>query len=88
MPKPLLDDSAFSPVHCAWQPTAAREEIQPECTIDLEVSRNGAGGSLRVRCSQKDQYGGFVRTVEGITPEAWYRFDAYYRAEGMSGESE
>jgi predicted amidohydrolase len=80
MRKALLHDTGFSQAHCAWQPFAARDEIRPDCTVDVSVSRTGRDGSLRIACSQRTQYGGWTQTVGEVKPGAWYRFDAYYRA--------
>lgn len=86
MHRALVHDSAFSQAHSAWQPSAARDEIRPECAVDPGVSRTGRGGSLRIGCSQKDQYGGWTQTVSRIKARAWYRFDAYYRASHVAEE--
>jgi len=85
--KTLLSDAGFSPDNCAWQPTAAREEIRPACAVDAAVSRTGANGSLRSTCRTAVEYGGWTRTVPGIASGKWYRFDAYYRAKNVRDES-
>jgi len=82
----LLDDTEFVALRSAWQPYAPREEIRPACAIDPDVSRSGRGGSLRVTCQDTVQYGGWVRTVEGIKAGTWYRFEAHYRPEGVRSE--
>jgi predicted amidohydrolase len=79
--------SEFTQAERDWQPTAVREEIQPACTIDAAVSRTGRGGSLRIACSTPVQYGGWTRTITGLTPKAWYRFEASYRAAQVQYES-
>jgi predicted amidohydrolase len=83
----LLDQRAFASAERAWQPIAARPAVQPECAVDPRVSHTGQDGSLRVGCRRAIEYGGWVRTVDGVTAGTWYRFDAYYRAEKMVNEA-
>ncbi len=82
----LSEHNAFSPENCPWKPSAAREEILPECAVDAKVSRGPEAGSLRIRCRDRVEYGGWVLAVGGIKPGAWYRLDAYYRAQGVAFE--
>jgi predicted amidohydrolase len=82
-----LTQTEFTQAERDWRPTAAREEIQPACAVDAAVSRTGRGGSLRIACSAPVQYGGWTRTITGLTPKAWYRFEASYRAAQVQHES-
>ena len=75
-----LSYQAFPQTGLAWQPCSPRAEIQPDCSIDPQVSRSGSDGSLRIDCREGVQYGGWTLTADGIQPGAWHRFDAYYRA--------
>jgi len=81
----MLEETSFSATGGAWRPWAARDETLPACTVDGDVSRTG-GGSLRIDCHDGVQYGGWVRTVEGVEPGTWYRLDALYRARGVVEE--
>jgi predicted amidohydrolase len=86
MKKVLLDRSSFSGADSVWQQYGPRDEIRPECSVDGQVSRAGSDGSLRIDCTSSVQYGGWVATLDEITPGAWYRFDACYRAQQVSNE--
>ncbi len=86
MPRVLLDQSKFVSTERAWQPFAARMEICPDCAVATGVSRSGRDGSLQIQCRDAVQYGGWARTIPGIKTGAWYRFDAYYRAERVRVE--
>ncbi len=85
MGKVLLKSQAFPDE--AWQAQAQREEIRPAFAVDAKVSRTGRDGSLRIACTHPSQYGGWTRRVGGVQPGTWYRFDAYYRAEGVTEEA-
>jgi len=84
MKKVLLDNSSFSAA--AWQVYGPRDEIRPTCVADAGVSRAGNDGSLRVDCTSPVQYGGWTLTLDGVQPGAWYRLDAYYRAQQVTDE--
>lgn len=82
----LVDHTAFSGSDCPWRPEAARDEIRPECEVDAKVSRVGKDGSLRIRCRDAVQYGGWALTADDVEPGSWYRFDAHYRARRVAHE--
>ena len=82
----MFAQTSFTPSEDAWQPSAAREELLPKCSVDPDVSREGTDGSLRIECQKPIEYGGWVRTVGGVMPERWYRFDAYYRPQAVVEE--
>ena len=84
---PVLAQSRFAPDGSdLWESWAPRAEIRPACTIDPHLSRGGADGSLRISCRTSAEWGGWRREVRGIIAGQWYRFDAYYRVEGVPHE--
>jgi len=82
----MFSQSSFTDGGAPWRPHAAREELLPECAVDRRVSRSGDDGSLRIECQRGIQYGGWTRTLEGITAGRWYRFEAHYLAEEVAEE--
>lgn len=82
--------SGFSPgsggLPAHWQRWAPRAEIAPNTYVDGIHSR-GEPGSLAVAgASNAAVYGGWERLLDGVTPGSWYRFTAWYKAEGLSYE--
>ncbi len=69
-----------------WRSWAPRQEIAPRTYID-QVHSRGEPGSLAISgASNAAAYGGWEYTLAGTRPGSWYRFAAYYRAEGFSYE--
>ena len=69
-----------------WRTWAARPEIAPRTFVEVVHSR-GEAGSLGISGdSNPAAYGGWEKTVSGIQAGEWYRFTAYYRADGLSYE--
>jgi predicted amidohydrolase len=82
----MFSQSSFWQADRLWTPYAPRDEIAPACAVDAEMSRSGGDGSLRIRCRDSLQYGGWVHVEDGIRAGSWYRLDAYYLAEGVDHE--
>jgi predicted amidohydrolase len=69
-----------------WRVWAARPEIAPRTFVDITRSR-GERGSLAISGNHNAAaYGGWERTLKGVEAGKWYRFSAYYQAEGLSYE--
>ncbi|HYM13778.1 MAG TPA: carbon-nitrogen hydrolase family protein [Bryobacterales bacterium] len=69
-----------------WKTWAARPEIAPRTFVD-GVHYRGRPGALAISGnSNAAEYGGWEYTVGTIEPGRWYRFVAYYRAEGLQNE--
>jgi predicted amidohydrolase len=63
-----------------WTVWSARAETAPRTFVDagsLAISGNG----------NVAEHGGWERRVTAVEPGAWYRFAAYYRAQGVRAES-
>jgi predicted amidohydrolase len=82
-----IRQSAFDVNAPGWRPWSARPEIAPKTFID-RIHGRGEPGSLAISGnSNAAAYGGWEYLAEGITPGKWYRFAAYYRAEGLQTDS-
>ena len=85
-----IRQSGFQPssggTPAGWRIWAARSEIAPRTFVD-PVHYRGQPGSLAISGnSNAAEYGGWEYNVSGIEPTKWYRFIAYYRAEGLESE--
>jgi predicted amidohydrolase len=93
MPAPAepLKTASFDPGDGGWTVWSARPETRPRTWVDRAAGRatdSKGGGSLAVSGnSNAAAHGGWERRVDGIEPGAWYRFTAYYRAEGVAAEN-
>jgi hypothetical protein len=66
-----------------WTPWSPRAEIAPRAFVDTTRDR-GEGGALAIAGSgNAAAFGGWRRTIAGVQAGAWYRFRAYYQAEGV-----
>jgi len=75
-----------SGVPSGWQTWAARPEIAPRTFVDTTHYRRQPG-SLAISGNRNPAaYGGWEYIVSAIEPGKWYRFTAYYRAEGVDNE--
>jgi predicted amidohydrolase len=73
-------------VPLGWRAWAARPEIAPRTFVDATRSR-GKQGSLAISGNGNvAAYGGWEHTLNGVEAGKWYRFSAYYRAEGLTYE--
>ena len=78
--------AGFSDPPAGWKAWAPRAEIAPRVFVD-PVHFRTAPGSLAVSGDSKPGvYGGWEYTAQGIVPGKWYRFTAWYRAEGVRYE--
>ncbi|HXI42604.1 MAG TPA: carbon-nitrogen hydrolase family protein [Bryobacteraceae bacterium] len=69
-----------------WRTWAARPEIAPRTFVDLVHYRNAPGSLAISGNTNAAEYGGWEYAAAGIQPGKWYRFVAYYRAEGVQDE--
>ena len=69
-----------------WRTWAARPEIAPRTYVDHVHYRRRPGSLAVSGNSNAAAYGGWEYTVPGIEVGRWYRFTAYYRAEGLQYE--
>ncbi|MBZ5594373.1 MAG: carbon-nitrogen hydrolase family protein [Acidobacteriia bacterium] len=86
-----ISQSAFKPapngLPSGWTVWAARSEIAPKTFVDSTCYR-GETGSLAISGnSNAAEYGGWEYRAPRISPGQWYRFAAYYRAEGLQDEA-
>lgn len=66
-----------------WVTWSPRAEIAPRSWVDEIRSRKGTGSLALSGDSNAAEFGGWERTVSGIVPGRWYRFQASYQAEGV-----
>jgi len=66
-----------------WRVWSPRPEITPRAYVDETPSRALHGALALSGESNPAVFGGWERTVRGIQPENWYRFQARYRGEGL-----
>jgi predicted amidohydrolase len=69
-----------------WRTWAARPEIAPRTFVDLVHYRNAPGSLAIAGNTNAAEYGGWQYVAPGVQPAKWYRFSAYYRAEGLQDE--
>jgi predicted amidohydrolase len=67
-----------------WRMWSQREATAPRVAIDQTVTRSGKGSLMVSGNSNAAVHGGWEYTVSDIKPGAWYRFTAYYRAQGVT----
>lgn len=85
-----VQQSAFKPgsdgLPAGWRTWAARPEIAPRTFVDMTRSRNEPGSLAISGNSNAAEYGGWEYRAGQVNAGKWYRFAAYYRAEGISDE--
>jgi hypothetical protein len=69
-----------------WKTWAARPEIAPRTLVDSIHYRKRPGALAISGNSNAAEYGGWEYPVANVEPRQWYRFVAYYRAEGLQYE--
>jgi len=69
-----------------WSVWAPRAEISPRAFLDVTRYRTGPASLALSGNSNPAVHGGWDYVVEGVQPGKWYRFTAWYRAEGVSYE--
>src|SRR6266851_3462221 len=86
-----ISQSAFKPgengLPSGWTVWAARPEIAPRTFIDTTRYRSEPGSLAISGNSNAAEYGGWEYLAPGISAGKWYRFVAYYRAEGLQDEA-
>jgi predicted amidohydrolase len=70
-----------------WTTWSARPEIAPKTFIDPVHHRSGPGSLAIYGDTNASAYGGWEFKVHGVEPGKWYRFGAYYCADGVPCES-
>ena len=85
-----LQESGFKPaangLPTGWQTWAARPEIAPRTFVDTAHYRRAPGSLAISGNSNAAEYGGWEYTASHVEQGKWYRFTAYYRADGISDE--
>src|SRR4051812_18443332 len=80
-------ESGFAAGAPGWTAWSARAETAPRTFVDPLRYRTRTGSLAISGNSNLAEHGGWERRVDGVTPGAWYRFVAYYRAEAVPAES-
>ena len=71
----------------SWDKWAPRNEISPVFSFDASVGRTSPG-SLRITGhGDAERFGAWKQTLKNIEPGKLYRFEAWYRAEGIKNEA-
>ena len=82
--------SGFKPAEgglpAGWKTWAPRAEVMPRTFIDTVHFRTGPGSLAVNGNSNPAELGGWEYLVEGVRPGAWYHFEAWYKAEGLTYE--
>ena len=73
-------------IPAGWRTWAARPEIAPRTFVDSVHYRKTPGSLAISGNSNAAACGGWEYTAQGIEAGQWYRFTAYYRAEGLRDE--
>jgi predicted amidohydrolase len=85
-----ISQNAFKPgengLPSGWTVWAARPEIAPRTFVDTTRYRSEPGSLAISGNSNAAEYGGWEYLASGISTGKWYRFTAYYRAEGLQEE--
>ena len=66
-----------------WTSWAARDEIQPLCSVDTAHFRSGPDALAIAGNGNPAEYGGWVCTAPGIKAGHYYRLRAYYRTQSV-----
>jgi predicted amidohydrolase len=69
-----------------WKTWAPRAEVMPRTFIDTVHFRTGPGSLAVSGNSNPAELGGWEYLIEGVRPGAWYHFEAWYKAEGLTYE--
>lgn len=78
--------AGLPPSPTEWVPWSPREEIAPRTFQDAVHYRTEPPSLAVSGNSNPAAFGGWVSTVSGVQPGRWYRFTAWYRAEGLTYE--
>ena len=86
-----MHQSAFKPgengLPMGWSVYGARPEITPKTFVDTTRYRTEPGSLAISGNSNAAAYGGWTYLAPEVAPGKWYRFVAYYRAEGLQDEA-
>ncbi|HLN02368.1 MAG TPA: carbon-nitrogen hydrolase family protein [Bryobacteraceae bacterium] len=86
-----MHQSAFKPglngLPTGWSVYGARPEITPKTFVDTIHYRTEPGSLAISGNSNAAEYGGWTYLAPEIVAGKWYRFVAYYRAEGLHDEA-
>ena len=86
-----MSQSAFKPgpngLPAGWSVYGARPEITPKTFVDTVHYRTEPGSLAISGNSNAAEYGGWTYLAPEIVAGQWYRFVAYYRAEGLQDEA-
>ena len=79
-------ESGWTAPPSGWTVWSPRPEIAPRGFVDTVHYRRRPGSLALSGNSNPAVFGGWERTVPGIEAGRWYRFTAWYRAEGAPYE--
>ncbi len=66
-----------------WTPWAQRDEIRPRCYVDPARFRTAPSSLAIFGLGNPLEYGGWARTVPGVSESRYYTLTAYFRAESV-----
>lgn len=70
----------------AWLQWSPRAEISPAFSVVPDLGRTG-GPVLRIASRGSSQFGAWKRKVHQVRPGSFYRFTAWYKADGLQHEA-
>ena len=70
-----------------WTTWSARSETAPHCFVDFNQYRTRPGSLAISGASNFVEHGGWEHVERGIEPGKWYRFTAWYHADGVPSEN-
>ena len=70
-----------------WTTWSARAETAPHCFVDTLYYRTHPASLAISGASNFVEHGGWEHVVTGIEPGKWYRFTAWYHADGVNSEN-
>ena len=70
-----------------WTIWSARPETAPHCFVDSIHYRSNPGSLAISGASNFVEHGGWEHLVRGVETGNWYRFTAWYHAEGIASEN-
>ena len=81
---PIQDDFTNTPEE--WKAWSPREAIAPESWHDQSVGFNDPGALVQEGAGNAAAFGAWKRTVAGIQAGTSYRFEVYFKSEGVENE--
>ncbi len=67
-----------------WKLWSQRPATAPRTFLDASVSRSGTASLAVSGNGNAIEHGGWEQVIPNVKPDTWYRFSAYYRAQGVS----